>query len=753
MARGSSNPVHDRNDSKQGSRSWGHPQTGPSGPNDWGLEQLFEEPEASSCDLKETLRQALQLGTRRLDIECGFLTRIDPGPGEHKIVRVSSPHSQVQEGRTSNLSETYCRMVIAEGDLLSVHDAEVQGWGEDPVLDAFGLSCYIGEKVLVRGRLYGTVCFASSTPRPEPFTGEEKTFVHRLAARIGRALERREYEDLLEERERDLEVTTDLLRRTQEVAQVGGWKLDLCWESYREDRPSDQVGSEQDPPDRDAILAALAEGQLAWTDEAHRLHDRPSAQDQGIAAVLRLYSRADRRRLLRALVNTARNGVPFRLDVSLTTRPRTGRRLRILGQPRPAEPCPHQVVGTVQNVTGRWRREKQLRLFREVIEQSPSAVVITEAEPLDEPGPRIEYVNSAFEEITGYSVEEATGRTPRLLQGPDTDRDTLDAVRERLEAGSSFTAEVLNYKKDGTPFYNQWNLAPVQGEDGEIEHWVSIQNDVTARHRREEALHAAKQEAEAAQAEAERASQLRAALLTNVSHEIRTPLTSIIGLAETIQDEVTAGTDGAPGVDEEAVGRFARLIERSGGQLMEMLDGVLTLSKLEAGEMSFSTGPLDLAEKTEQIAGAFEARANEKGLALHHRAEEEALAQADANGLQIALRPLLSNAIKYTEEGGEIWVRAYSGIGPDQTADEDQRPVATLEVEDTGIGMDPDRVPEFFEAFRQGSTGNARSHGGTGLGLTVMKEAVEQMGGAVDVETEQGEGTRVLLRFPGASPN
>ena len=731
------------NSATQDSGGPGH--SGPAGDH-----SRTKRPGPDDRDLEETLRESIRLGARRLDVECGFLTRIDPGPGEHQIVRVSGSHPQLQEGRTSDLSETYCRMVIAEGDLLSVQNAEAQGWGEDPVLDAFGLSCYIGEKVLVRGRLYGTICFASSTSRPEPFSKKEKDFVRRLAGRIGRTLERREYEGLLEERERDLEVTTDLLRRTQEVAQVGGWKLDLCWDSDREGRSSDQAGSEQGPPDRDATLAALAEATLAWTDEAYRLHDRPSGWDQDAAGVLRLYSRADRRRLLRALVNTARNGVPFKLDVSLTTRPRTERRLRILGQPRPTEPCPHQVVGTVQNVTARWRREKQLRLFREVIEQSPSAVVITEAEPLGKPGPRIEYVNSAFEEITGYSAAEATGQTPRILQGPDTDRDTLDAVREHLETGSPFTAETLNYKKDGTPFYNQWNLAPVSGEDGEIEHWVSIQNDVTARHRREEALYAAKQEAEEAQAEAERASQLRVALLTNVSHEIRTPLTSIIGLAETIQDEVTTGKAGATHADEEAVGRFARLIERSGDQLMEMLDGVLTLSKLEAEEMSFSTGPVDLAEKTEQITGAFEARASEKGLALHHSAQEEAFAQADATGLRIALRPLLSNAIKYTEEGGDIWVRAYPGPSPYQTADGDQRPVAILEVEDTGIGMDPDRVPEFFEAFQQGSTGNARSHGGTGLGLTVMKEAVEQMGGAVDVETEEGEGTRVLVRFPRA---
>ena len=113
-------------------------------------------------------------------------------------------------------------------------------------------------------------------------------------------------------------------------------------------------------------------------------------------------------------------------------------------------------------------------------------------------------------------------------------------------------------------------------------------------------------------------------------------------------------------------------------------------------------------------------------------------AWADAGGVQIVLRNLVSNAIKYTEEG-EVQVRAY------QTNDE-----VVLEVEDTGIGMDPSRAEDLFEPFRQASEGVSREYEGTGLGLAVTKQAAKQMGGTIEVETEKGEGSRFTVQLPRA---
>ncbi len=508
--------------------------------------------------------------------------------------------------------------------------------------------------------------------------------------------------------------------------------------------------------------------------------------------------------------------------------------------------------GTVTDITERVRQEKQFRMLSEAVEQAKESVLITEAEPLSEPGPRVEYVNSAYEEMTGYSKGEMTGKTPRVLQGPETDQEVLDSLRDSLEAGEEWEGETLNYRKDGEPYLVHWNVAPVRGERGEIEHWVSVQRDVTDEREREERLRLLaraleqvgdkviiadrdgevqyvneafeqitgyseeealgetpqlvqsgeqnemfyeelwdsirsgetfradlvnqrkdgtqyiedeqispvtdeegtvthfvstgrdvtekrKREEELIEAkeEAERMNQLKSAFLANMSHEIRTPLTSILGFAEAIGEEV-GGAGEASEVDLPTLAKFSSLIERSGQRLMDTLTGVLNLSKLQAGEMDLSLEPVDLTVEAEEAADEFGPQAENAGLDLTAEVGGEPIwARADEGGLQIALRNLLSNAIKYTEEGGEIRVQVRQ-----------EENMAALAVEDTGIGMDPDTTAGLFEAFKQASEGIGREYEGTGLGLTVTKEVLGQMGGSIEVETEKGEGSRFTIRLP-----
>ena len=120
------------------------------------------------------------------------------------------------------------------------------------------------------------------------------------------------------------------------------------------------------------------------------------------------------------------------------------------------------------------------RLLQAAVEASGEAIVITSAD-LDEPGPRIEYVNPAFTRMTGYGAEEVVGLTPRLLQGPGTDRAVLDRMRAALAAGEPFQGEAVNYRKDGSTYVVEWLITPVREGDGGISHWVSAQRDITER--------------------------------------------------------------------------------------------------------------------------------------------------------------------------------------------------------------------------------------------------------------------------------
>ncbi|WP_263784351.1 ATP-binding protein [Salinibacter grassmerensis] len=349
-----------------------------------------------------------------------------------------------------------------------------------------------------------------------------------------------------------------------------------------------------------------------------------------------------------------------------------------------------------------------------------------------------------------------------MPERPDFDVDGASAVAEVYRSGQTLavddveTVEVNDPAEYGdlrsvvvVPVGEHGTFAVASPEPGAINgfdtHLIEVLGSYATatldRLDREKALRAAKEEAErvreeaeVARDQAEEAARLKSAFLANMSHEIRTPLTSIIGFAEALGDEV--------GDEEGNAGRFAELIGQSGHRLLDTLDGVLNLSKLEAGQMELKTEPVDLVTEARQTIEELRPQATEKGLGLTVETDRpEVWARADAGSVQIVLQNLVSNAIKYTEEGG-VHVRVYR-----------KNDWAVLEVEDTGIGMDPTLAKDLFKPFRQASEGIGRAYEGSGVGLAVTQKATEEMGGQVDVETEEGTGSRFTVKLPqGESP-
>ncbi|WP_263785643.1 ATP-binding protein [Salinibacter grassmerensis] len=333
----------------------------------------------------------------------------------------------------------------------------------------------------------------------------------------------------------------------------------------------------------------------------------------------------------------------------------------------------------------------------------------------------LEYIEATREDILGQPFWDT----------PWWETDDKPAVQEKVKSaaeGEYVSFEAEHVTPDGDARTVTGFIRPATNENGNVVSLFVSARDITERKRKARRLKEAKEQAEFAKLEAEEASRMKSAMLANMSHEIRTPLTGIIGFAEAIGDEIE-GDDG--------VAHFAGLIEDSGRRLLDTLDAVLNLSKLEAGQMTLESQPVDLANQARQVAREFAAEAEESGLTLEVEAEEVG-ARADEGGLKIVLQNLLSNAIKYTEEG-TVRVRTYR---EDETA--------VLQIEDTGIGMDPEVAESLFEPFRQGSEGLSREYEGTGIGLAVTKKATEQMGGAIDVETAKGEGSTFTARLPAA---
>ena len=155
--------------------------------------------------------------------------------------------------------------------------------------------------------------------------------------------------------------------------------------------------------------------------------------------------------------------------------------------------------------------------------------------------------------------------------------------------------------------------------------------------------------------------------------------------------------------------------------------------------MDLTLEPVELGQEIAEVTEIFEPQVAEASIDLERSCPESVCIRADRGGLRIVLRNLLSNAVKFTEEGGTVWVRARTNGD-----------AGILEVEDTGVGIDPDRVEALFKAFEQGSTGPGRTYEGSGLGLAVTKRLVDRMNGAIDVDTAEGEGTCFTIRLPRA---
>nr|WP_274704511.1 PAS domain S-box protein [Acaryochloris thomasi] len=139
------------------------------------------------------------------------------------------------------------------------------------------------------------------------------------------------------------------------------------------------------------------------------------------------------------------------------------------------------ITGFAEDITQRKATEDRLRLLESVVVNANDAVIVTEAEPFGEPGPRIVYVNEAFTQLTGYQSEEVIGQTPRILQGPKTDRKILDKIRAALETWQPIRVELVNYCKDGSEFWVELMITPITNESGWFTHWISVQRDITER--------------------------------------------------------------------------------------------------------------------------------------------------------------------------------------------------------------------------------------------------------------------------------
>lgn len=365
------------------------------------------------------------------------------------------------------------------------------------------------------------------------------------------------------------------------------------------------------------------------------------------------------------------------------------------------------------------------KLMESAIINANDAVIITKAN-FDEGGPEIVYVNQAFTKLTGYEANEVIGKTPKILQGRATSRETLDELKRTLSKGRPFKGEIQNYTKDGIAYWLEISITPVFDDKGIITHFAAIERDITSRKAFEKELQINREAAEVA-------NRVKGDFLANMSHELRTPMNGIIGLSELLT-EMDIGSDAM---------ELASAVNSSSRNLLILLNDILDLSKIEAGELSLENISFNVRRAFTQAAELLGAMAAKKNLhfTCHIDQMVPTRIMADPGRLQQIINNLVSNAIKFTEEGH---VRIVVESARDMVDD----PLLVFKISDTGIGIPEDKQEAVFKKFTQADVSTARKYGGTGLGLTITKQLIEMMGGAIRLESKVGVGTTFTVEIP-----
>jgi len=372
----------------------------------------------------------------------------------------------------------------------------------------------------------------------------------------------------------------------------------------------------------------------------------------------------------------------------------------------------------MSDITDHKRAEDELIKISQAINQSPVTVVITDVKG------DIEYVNPKFVETTGYTPEEVIEKNPRILKSDEKSPEEYKELWDTITSGKVWIGEFHNKKKNGELFWENASISPVKNSEGKITHFLAVKEDITEKKQKEIELIKAKEKAE----ESER---LKSNFLANMSHELRTPMVGILGFAELMKDMT----------DNPELKEFSDYITRSGKRLMETLNLILDLSRIEAGKLEIKSSDVNIVTLTKEVYENYIAEAKKKNLMFSfNSSSEKIISKVDDRMLWEAINNLINNAIKFTKKG-EVKVEV-------KTEKINNEKKAVISVSDTGIGIPKDSINLIFEEFRQVSEGYGRGFQGTGLGLTITKNFVEKTGGIITVKSEVGVGSVFTIELP-----
>ncbi len=348
--------------------------------------------------------------------------------------------------------------------------------------------------------------------------------------------------------------------------------------------------------------------------------------------------------------------------------------------------------------------------FRAISEAAPLGIVVT-----DSNGSCI-YSNHNFQKISGLSIDECLGSGWLRQIHPEDFQEISNAWIHANQTAKSFEHTLRYLRPDGSISWCSFKAAAINATDT-VSGWVTTVDDITARRRAEDELIAAKQSAESAM-------HAKSQFLANISHEIRTPLTAIIGFADALREDNSLAPTHRHCID---------VILNNGNHLLNIINQILDLAKIDAGALSVERTECSLVELLEELRVMFSSIAAEKSLKFNveYQWPLPRTVTTDPLRLKQILINLIGNAIKFTP-AGTVSVKVSWNA---------QSRIVNCRISDTGIGLTAEQLERLFQPFYQANESTTRTFGGTGLGLSISQRLIKALGGSIEVASEAGKGT------------
>lgn len=464
------------------------------------------------------------------------------------------------------------------------------------------------------------------------------------------------------------------------------------------------------------IFIRDAEGRILWMNEAlENIIGYSFAELEGKIMGNTFVGEDTDLKVVESAIKAVEENRPYEIEVKLYKKDRTPRWVFLSNSPlfNEAGNVDRQ-IGVMVDITERKKSEEELTKLSLVASNTTSGVIINNSEG------KVEWVNKAFENITGYTINEVNGNhLGDVLKGELTDISIIQKARELSQNKQSFEVDLLIYRKDGQPLWISVINSVIIGNSGNVDKYIEVIIDITAKKKAEIELIMAKEEAL-------QLSRAKDMFISVMSHEIRTPLNAVIGMSHLLLEDSPL----------ESQKENLSILQFSAENLMTLINDVLDFTKIETGNIELEKANVDMRELIQSINTSMRYRAEEKNIYLSESIDDAvpAVVIGDRTRLCQILLNLVSNAVKFTDEGGiNIDLKVI------QESDKDVR--IRFSVSDTGIGIATDKLHTIFEQFKQAEPDTTRKYGGTGLGLAISKRLIELHDSRINVDSIPNKGS------------